>query len=142
MVGPALRRDPCRGAEHAGAQGARRSFTVTICMGPVCWTLQAVGFSLNVVNGHIKHACPALENTMRQLVMSSVYKDGAVGRQPPAPYQYSSLYVLCIPPTLPDLGIFLGGFMGLLEERARAFIPGDPRKGEEVWVWSAHSQQL
>ena len=34
----------------------------------------------------------------------------------------------------------MGGFRGLLEERARAFIPGDPRKGEEVWSWSTHSK--
>ena len=95
MVGPALRRDPCRGAEHPGAQGARRSFTVTICMGPVCWTLQAVGFSLNVVNGHIKHACPALENTMRQLGMSSVYRQRWCSGQT-APSTIPILFPLCI----------------------------------------------
>ena len=65
MVGPALRREPCRGAKHPGPQGTRRSFiTVTLMfMGLVCWTLQAVGFSLNVMNWKesMKHACPALD---------------------------------------------------------------------------------
>lgn len=31
MGGPALRREPCRGAEHPGAQGARRSFITVTC---------------------------------------------------------------------------------------------------------------
>ena len=104
MVGPALRREPCRGAEHPGPQGARSSFiTVTLMrMGLVCWTLQAVGFSLNVMNWKesMKHACPVLENIMQQFTDELCAPKMAQWVDRPQHHATSLLFIYCAFPQM------------------------------------------